>query len=113
MIVDVHDHYIPKNLSDFMGDRFLPRVGMPVKTGIARHPVSDFPDDISGRFELMDAAGVGKQVLSPTGRPICPTRRNASEPCSCSTTATPTSPTARAQPKVRRFSARRESVSER
>jgi hypothetical protein len=65
MIVDVHAHYIPKNFSDLMGDRFLPRVGVPVKTGIARHPVSDAPEDISGGAELMDAAGVEKQVLSP------------------------------------------------
>src|SRR5438067_1721756 len=65
MIVDVHAHYIPKNCSDFMGDRFLPNVGVPAKTGIARHPVSDLAEDISGRFELMDAAGVKKQVLSP------------------------------------------------
>jgi 6-methylsalicylate decarboxylase len=63
MICDVH--YIPKNFSDFMGDRFPPRVGVPVKAGIARHPVSDAATDISGRLELMDAAGVGKQVLSP------------------------------------------------
>jgi len=33
MIVDVHAHYIPKNFSDLMGERFLPRVGVPVKTG--------------------------------------------------------------------------------
>jgi hypothetical protein len=60
MIVDVHAHYIAKNFSDLMGDRLLPRVGVPVKTGIARHPVSDAAEDISGRFELMDAAGVDK-----------------------------------------------------
>jgi hypothetical protein len=29
MIVDVHAHYIPKNFSDFMAERFLPRVGVP------------------------------------------------------------------------------------
>jgi hypothetical protein len=32
----------------------------PVKTGIARHPISDVPEGISGRLELMDAAGVDK-----------------------------------------------------
>src|SRR6266851_5703538 len=56
----------------FMGERFLPRVGVPVKTGIARDPVSDFAEDISGRFELMDAAGVEKQVLSPHWPPYLP-----------------------------------------
>ena len=30
MICDVHAHYIPKAFSDFMGDRFSPRVGVPV-----------------------------------------------------------------------------------
>jgi predicted TIM-barrel fold metal-dependent hydrolase len=40
MICDVHAHYIPRNFSDFMGDRFPPRVGMPVKAGIAKHPVT-------------------------------------------------------------------------
>ena len=65
MICDVHAHYIPKNFSDFMGDRFSPRVGVPVKTGIARQPVSDSEEDIRGRLELMDHAGVEKQILSP------------------------------------------------
>jgi predicted TIM-barrel fold metal-dependent hydrolase len=65
MICNVHAHYIPKNFSDFMGDRFPPRVGVAMKAGIAKHPVSDSPGDIVGRLELMDAAGVEKQVLSP------------------------------------------------
>ena len=72
MICDVHAHYIPKNFSDFMGDRFPTRVGVPVKRGIARHPVSDSPEDIKGRLELMDAAGVEKQVLSPNHPPYLP-----------------------------------------
>ena len=69
MIVDVHAHYIPKNYSELMGDRFPPRVGVPEKKGIARHPVSDSATDITGRLELMDAAGVEKQVLSPHRAP--------------------------------------------
>src|SRR5580765_8999015 len=72
MICDVHAHYIPKAFSDFMGERFGPRVGSPVKTGIAKHPVSDSIGDIQGRLELMDAAGVEKQVLSPHRPPYLP-----------------------------------------
>ncbi len=72
MICDVHAHYIPKAFSDFMGDRFGPRVGVPVKTGIAKHPVSDSIADIEGRLELMDMAGVEKQVLSPHRPPYLP-----------------------------------------
>lgn len=41
MICDVHAHYIPKAFGDFMGDRFSPRVGIPARIGIAKHPVSD------------------------------------------------------------------------
>jgi hypothetical protein len=62
VICDVNAHYTPKSFSDFMGDRFSPRVGVPATTGIARHPVSDSPADIQGRLELMDAAGVATQI---------------------------------------------------
>ncbi len=72
MICDVHAHYIPKNFSELMGDRFPPRVGVRVKAGIAKHPVSDSAGDIVGRLELMDAAGVEKQVLSPHRPPYLP-----------------------------------------
>jgi 6-methylsalicylate decarboxylase len=72
VICDVHAHYIPKTFSDFMGDRFSPRVGTPARTGIARHPVSDSPADIQGRLELMDAAGVATQILSPHRPPYLP-----------------------------------------
>jgi hypothetical protein len=58
MICDFHAHYTPKNFSDFMGDRFPTRVGVPLKRGMARHPFSDSPEDIEGRFMLMDEAGV-------------------------------------------------------
>jgi hypothetical protein len=34
-----------------MGDRFPPRVGVPVKAGIAKHP--DAAGDIVGRLELL------------------------------------------------------------
>src|SRR5271154_7241719 len=72
MIVDVHAHYTPRNFSEFMGDRFASPVHLPVKRGMARHPFSDSPDDIQGRFELMDAAGAEKQVLSPNHPPYLP-----------------------------------------
>src|SRR6185312_6906602 len=72
MICDVHAHYLPKAFSDFMGDRFSPRIGVGTPTGIAKHPVSDSPIDIQGRLELMDAAGVGMQILSPHRPPYLP-----------------------------------------
>src|SRR5580698_9340134 len=72
MICDVHAHYIPAAFSAFMQDRFPPRVGVPDKKGIARHPVSDSPPDIHGRFELMDAAGVERQIVSPHRQPYLP-----------------------------------------
>src|SRR5207245_11778223 len=72
MICDVHAHYIPKDFSDFMGDRFPTRVGVPILRGIARHPVSDSAEDIQGRLALMDDAGVEKQVLSPNHPPYLP-----------------------------------------
>ena len=75
MICDVHAHYIPKDFSDFMGDRFPTRVGVPIKRGIARHPVSVSAEDIQGRLELMDSAGVEKQVLSPNHPPYLPDER--------------------------------------
>jgi predicted TIM-barrel fold metal-dependent hydrolase len=74
MICDVHAHYIPQPFGDFMGDCWGPRVGpkVKVKQGIAKHPVSDSATDISGRLELTDAAGVGRQVLSPHRPPYLP-----------------------------------------
>src|SRR6516162_1435950 len=75
MICDVHAHYTPKNFSEFMGDRFASPVHLPVKRGMARHPFSDSPEDIEGRFRLMDEAGVEKQVLSPNHPPYLPDER--------------------------------------
>jgi len=74
MICDVHAHYTPKNFSEFMGDRFASPVHLPVKRGMALHPFSDSPEDIEGRFRLMDEAGVEKQVLSPKPSPLPPRR---------------------------------------
>ena len=72
MICDVHAHYLPRSFSDFMSDRFWPPVGKPTRTSLACHPFSDLPEDISGRFDLMSAAGVEKQVLSPHWPPYLP-----------------------------------------
>ena len=82
MICDVHAHYTPKNFSALMGDRFASPTHLPVKRGMARHPFSDSPEDIEGRFQLMDDAGVEKQVLSPN-HPPCRTRPNASKRSRC------------------------------
>ena len=81
MICDVHAHYIPQKFGDFMGDRWGPRVGpaVKVKEGIAKHPVSDSATDIVGRLELMDAAGVEKQVLSPHRPPYLPDEKECVE----------------------------------
>jgi len=68
MICDVHAHYLPRRFSDAIGDRHWPRG----KGGLSCHPFSDMPEDISGRFDLMDAAGVEKQVLSPDWPPYLP-----------------------------------------
>src|SRR5437763_16549313 len=72
MICDVHAHYTPKNFSEFIGDRFASPVHLPVKRGMALHPFSDSPEDVEGRFKLMDEAGVGRQALSPNHPPYLP-----------------------------------------
>src|SRR5207237_10937746 len=72
MICDVHAHYTPRNFSEFMGDRFASPTHLPVKRGMARHPFSDSPEDIEGRFMLMDDAGGEQQVLSPNRPPYPP-----------------------------------------
>ena len=72
MICDVHAHYLPRSFGDYMGDRYWPPVGQATRTGLACHPFSDLPEDISGRFDLMAAAGVGRQVLSPHWPPYLP-----------------------------------------
>jgi hypothetical protein len=72
MICDVHAHYMPKNFSKFMNDRFVPPTIRTAQHGLARHPFSDSPEDIEDRFRLMDEAGVEKQVLSPNRPPRLP-----------------------------------------
>lgn len=70
MICDVQAHYLPRNYSDFVGDRFHPRTGVPEKK--LHHCFTDSQEDIHGRFELMDRAGVEKQILSPDHAPYLP-----------------------------------------
>jgi 6-methylsalicylate decarboxylase len=57
LIVDVHAHYHPARFNEA-----LQRLGYP---GTFVGPVTDSPDHVRQRLELMDAAGVGLQVLSP------------------------------------------------
>ncbi len=84
MICDVHAHYIPKAFSDFMGDRFSPRVGVPERLGIAKHPVSDSAADIQGpvgtdgRCRRRDADPVAASPTLPARR-----SRRACRRCIC------------------------------
>ena len=56
MIVDVHAHYLPKKFSDFMGDRFWPRIGVPDDIAwLAVYLASDESEFITG------------QVIGPNG----------------------------------------------
>ena len=57
MIIDVHAHYHPARFNEA-----LRRLGYP---GTFAGPVTDSADHIQQRLEMMDAAGVGLQVLSP------------------------------------------------
>jgi hypothetical protein len=66
-----------------MGDRFASPTHLAVKHGLARHPFSDTLEDIKARFRLMEDAGVGPQVLSPTIRPICRMRLSVSPRSRC------------------------------
>ena len=90
MICDVHAHYIPMKFSDFMGDRFPPRVGVPTRPAspVTRSRIS--PCDIQGRLDLMDAAGVETQILSPHRQPYLPDETECVQALGiCSTMATP------------------------
>ncbi|MDQ3809076.1 MAG: amidohydrolase [Chloroflexota bacterium] len=63
MIVDVHAHYHPRAYQDAL--EHMPGWGGPRGFGGARFPDSDAEDQVQRRLEMMDAAGVGQQVLSP------------------------------------------------
>jgi 6-methylsalicylate decarboxylase len=57
-IIDVHAHYQPKTLNDFMG-RFGKAIVIP------QAPWTDTPEHIDERVRLMERAGVRMQILSP------------------------------------------------
>ena len=57
MIIDIHAHYHPARFNEA-----LQRLGYP---GTFGGPVTDSAEHIEQRLEMMDAAGVGLQVLSP------------------------------------------------
>lgn len=62
MLVDVHAHYAPRVFVDA-----LERMGTGRQVAMARHPNMDEPGHLEARLEMMDQAGVRKQVLSPNG----------------------------------------------
>ena len=57
MIIDIHAHYHPARFNEA-----LRRLGYP---GTFGGPVTDSTEHVQQRLEMMDAAGVGLQVLSP------------------------------------------------
>lgn len=57
MIIDIHAHYHPAPFNEA-----LRRLGYP---GTFNGPVTDSAEHVQQRLEMMDAAGVGLQVLSP------------------------------------------------
>ena len=72
MICDVHAHYMPKAFSEFMGDRFArPRI---CRSSAAWRGIRSRIRRRTSRAgsELMDDAGVEKQVLSPNHPPYLP-----------------------------------------
>jgi predicted TIM-barrel fold metal-dependent hydrolase len=71
MICDVHAHYLPRAFDEYLQTRLRPGE-KPKPSSLACHPFSDLPADIDRRIEMMDAAGVGRQVLSPDRPPYLP-----------------------------------------
>jgi predicted TIM-barrel fold metal-dependent hydrolase len=63
MIVDAHAHYHPRAYEAALGD--LPRRGRPSGFAGGQQPVTDDEAHVRTRLEMMDAAGVRLQVLSP------------------------------------------------
>ena len=71
MICDVHAHYLPRAFDEYLQTRLRPGQ-KPKPSSLACHPFSDLPEDIDRRIEMMAAAGVGRQVLSPDRPPYLP-----------------------------------------
>jgi predicted TIM-barrel fold metal-dependent hydrolase len=71
MICDVHAHYLPRAFDEYLQTRLRPGQ-KPKPSSLACHPFSDLPEDIGGRLDMMAAAGVGRQVLSPDRPPYLP-----------------------------------------
>lgn len=64
MIVDAHAHYHPRSYHEAL--RQMPGWGQDTGRFLGgRHPDTDDDEHIQARLEMMDAAGVGLQVLSP------------------------------------------------
>lgn len=61
MLIDVHAHYYPARYTSILAQASSKSRA----NAKARRPDSDKPEDIDKRLELMDAAGVQMQVLSP------------------------------------------------
>jgi 6-methylsalicylate decarboxylase len=59
-IIDVHCHFYPQRYTELMT-----RLNGPNQPRF-KYPTTDEPDQIKGRLELMDAAGVQLQVLCPS-----------------------------------------------
>lgn len=79
MIIDVHAHYFPAEYSDFaepmgLGGRMYPP---PILDAPAQAPYRFPEEDIHKRLALMDAAGVGRQILSTIIAPYLPHAGNA------------------------------------
>jgi predicted TIM-barrel fold metal-dependent hydrolase len=63
MIVDAHAHYHPRRYLAALSQ--MPGFSQTGGFGGGRHPDTDEETHIATRMEMMDAAGVGLQVLSP------------------------------------------------
>jgi predicted TIM-barrel fold metal-dependent hydrolase len=63
-IIDIHAHHHPDAYTAALAPLYP---NAPLVRGFGPHPDTDAEDHIQARLSLMDAAGVGLQVLSPGG----------------------------------------------